>query len=26
VIDKLPVRQASEPIRTTAGWHILFVI
>lgn len=26
VIEKLPVRQASEPIRTTAGWHILYVI
>lgn len=26
VIDKLPVRTASEPIRTAAGWHILYVI
>ncbi|MBS0537236.1 MAG: peptidylprolyl isomerase [Proteobacteria bacterium] len=24
-IDKLPLRQASEPIRTTSGWHILYV-
>lgn len=26
VIDKLPVRQYSEPIRSAAGWHILYVI
>ncbi len=25
-VDKLPVRQYSEPIRSTAGWHILYVI
>ena len=25
-IDKLPPRQASEPVRTPAGWHILYVI
>jgi peptidyl-prolyl cis-trans isomerase SurA len=25
-IEKLPLRQASEPIRTPAGWHILYVI
>jgi len=25
-IDKLPLRTASEPIRTPAGWHILWVI
>ena len=25
-IDKLPLRQASEPIRTPAGYHILYVI
>jgi peptidyl-prolyl cis-trans isomerase SurA len=25
-IDKLPVRQFSEPIRSTSGWHILYVI
>ena len=26
VIDKLPLRQASDPIRTPAGYHILYVI
>jgi peptidyl-prolyl cis-trans isomerase SurA len=25
-VDKLPLRQASDPIRTPAGFHILFVI
>ena len=25
-IDKLTPRQASEPVRTPAGWHILYVI
>lgn len=25
-IDKLPVRQFSEPVRSPAGWHILYVI
>ncbi len=25
-LEKLPVRQPSEPIRTTAGWHILYVV
>jgi peptidyl-prolyl cis-trans isomerase SurA len=25
-VEKLPVRQFSEPIRSTAGWHILYVI
>jgi len=25
-IDKLPLRQASEPIRTPAGYHILYVV
>ncbi|CAN5883918.1 peptidylprolyl isomerase [soil metagenome] len=25
-VEKLPVRQASEPIRSPAGWHILYVI
>jgi peptidyl-prolyl cis-trans isomerase SurA len=25
-MEKLPLRQASEPLRTGAGWHILFVI
>src|SRR5204862_5965301 len=25
-IDKMPLRQASDPIRTPAGYHILFVI
>ncbi len=25
-IDKLPVRQYSEPVRSPAGWHILYVI
>jgi peptidyl-prolyl cis-trans isomerase SurA len=25
-IEKLPLRQASEPIRTPAGWHILYVV
>jgi peptidyl-prolyl cis-trans isomerase SurA len=25
-IDKLPVRQYSEPIRTSSGWHIVYVI
>jgi peptidyl-prolyl cis-trans isomerase SurA len=25
-IDKLPLRQASDPIRTPAGYHILYVI
>lgn len=25
-VDKLPVRQYSEPIRSTSGWHILYVI
>ena len=25
-IEKLPLRQASEPIRSPAGWHILYVI
>jgi peptidyl-prolyl cis-trans isomerase SurA len=25
-IDKLPIRQASDPIRTPAGYHILYVI
>jgi peptidyl-prolyl cis-trans isomerase SurA len=26
VVDKLPLRQASEPIRTPAGYHILYVV
>jgi peptidyl-prolyl cis-trans isomerase SurA len=26
VIDKLPLRQASDPIRTPAGYHILYVV
>ena len=26
VVDKLPLRQASDPIRTPAGYHILYVI
>ena len=25
-VDRLPVRQYSEPIRSPAGWHILYVI
>jgi peptidyl-prolyl cis-trans isomerase SurA len=25
-VEKLPVKQYSEPIRSTAGWHILYVI
>ena len=25
-VEKLPVRQYSEPIRSSAGWHILYVI
>jgi peptidyl-prolyl cis-trans isomerase SurA len=25
-IDKLPLRQPSEPIRSPSGWHILYVI
>ena len=25
-VERLPVRQYSEPIRSTAGWHILYVI
>jgi len=25
-VEKLPVKQHSEPIRSTAGWHILYVI
>jgi peptidyl-prolyl cis-trans isomerase SurA len=25
-MDKLPLRQASEPLRTSAGWHILYVV
>jgi peptidyl-prolyl cis-trans isomerase SurA len=25
-VERLPVRQYSEPIRGTAGWHILYVI
>ena len=25
-IDKLPVRQYSEPVRSAAGWHVLYVI
>jgi peptidyl-prolyl cis-trans isomerase SurA len=25
-VEKLPVRQHSEPIRSTSGWHILYVI
>src|SRR6266851_1382993 len=25
-VEKLPIRQYSEPIRSTAGWHILYVI
>ena len=25
-IDKLPVRQYSEPVRSASGWHILYVI
>ena len=25
-VDKLPVRQFSEPVRSPAGWHILYVI
>ena len=25
-VEKLPVRQYSEPIRSTSGWHILYVI
>ncbi len=25
-VEKLPPRQASEPIRTPAGWHILYVV
>ena len=25
-IEKLPLRQASEPIRSPAGWHVLYVI
>jgi peptidyl-prolyl cis-trans isomerase SurA len=26
VVDKLQLRQFSEPVRSTAGWHILYVI
>jgi peptidyl-prolyl cis-trans isomerase SurA len=26
VVQKQPLRQASEPIRTPAGWHILYVV
>ena len=26
MIEKLPLRQASEPIRTPAGYHILYVV
>ncbi|MBS0520611.1 MAG: peptidylprolyl isomerase [Proteobacteria bacterium] len=26
MVEKMPLRQASEPIRTPAGWHILYVI
>src|SRR6202008_3517897 len=26
VIDKLPLRQPSELVRTPAGWHILYVV
>jgi len=26
VVEKLPVHQYSEPVRSTSGWHILFVI
>jgi peptidyl-prolyl cis-trans isomerase SurA len=25
-VEKLPLRQASEPIRTPAGWHIVYVV
>jgi peptidyl-prolyl cis-trans isomerase SurA len=25
-VEKLPIKQYSEPIRSTAGWHILYVI
>nr|WP_269435090.1 peptidylprolyl isomerase [Enhydrobacter aerosaccus] len=25
-IEKLPVRQVSEPIRTPAGWHVMLVV
>jgi peptidyl-prolyl cis-trans isomerase SurA len=25
-IDKLPIRTVSDPIRTPAGWHILYVV
>src|SRR5215218_2367072 len=25
-VERLPVRQYSEPVRSTAGWHILYVI
>ena len=25
-VEKLPIRQYSEPIRSSAGWHILYVI
>jgi len=25
-VEKLPVKQYSEPIRSSAGWHILYVI
>lgn len=25
-IEKLPVRQFSEPIRSAAGWHVLYVV
>ncbi len=25
-IEKLPLRQASEPIRTPSGWHVLYVV
>jgi peptidyl-prolyl cis-trans isomerase SurA len=25
-MDKLPLRQTSEPLRTSAGWHILYVV
>ena len=25
-VEKLPLRQPSEPIRTPAGWHVLYVV
>lgn len=25
-VEKLPLRQASEPIRTPSGWHIVYVV